>query len=181
MKITYMGKEGRNRRGRFSRRKYAWMLLVMVAILGTIPFADSWLGRQIDVVQPAYAGETMTAKVDAELDKVINEIAQSESGNSKTDDALITIDDNKEGSLPKKDKVSLGCMQFKVSTVQRFWKQLRNDSLTNYDATMIALNCDKAKALAKEAIVKLQGSLWEWSVATQDMGARVGLIRELMN
>src|SRR5207302_8100689 len=154
-----------------------------LGIMAGAIYGDHWVGKELSVVQPepAFAGETMAAKVDAELDNVINQIAQSESGNSKTEDALITIDDNKEGSLPAKDKVSLGCMQMKISTVQLFWKQLHNESLTNYDATMLALNCDKAKALAKDAIIKLKGSLWNWTVATQDMGTRVELIRELMN
>src|SRR5436190_22288196 len=146
MKITYLGKEVRDRRGRFARTR-KWIgrigIFCFAVIMAGAIYADRWNTKELSVVAPVYAGETMQARVEAELDKVINQIAQAESQGSKTEDALITIDDNKAGSLPRKDKVSIGCMQYKVSTVQRHWKLVHGEDLNNYQAVMVALDCDK--------------------------------------
>jgi hypothetical protein len=82
-------------------------------------------------------------------------------------------DDNQAGSLPKKDKVSIGDAAFKVSTVQRFYKKLHGTDLTDMEATLMALDPIKARDLAIESWIKLPGSINEWSCASETMKAQV--------
>jgi hypothetical protein len=123
--------------------------------------------------------DTLAQKIENLKNETIEEIAHKESSNSKTEDALIIFDDNSRGTLSRKNKASIGCMQFKVSTVQHYVKILDKKDITNYDATITALNCDSAKALAKRVIFETEGGLWNWSVATKEMGAKVELIKQL--
>lgn len=127
----------------------------------------------------AVAGDTLTAKVEQLQTDIVEQIAQLESSNVDTKDALIIPDDNKRGTLPRKDKVSIGCMQFKISTVQMYAKQLQQKDLTNYDAVLLALDCPKSKELAKAIIFQTTGGLWNWSVATKEMGLKVEFIKSL--
>lgn len=129
----------------------------------------------------AAAAEDGNAKANKALDAIIEEIAEKESGNVEDSAALVVFDDNKAGTLPRKDKLSYGCMMYKISTVQRHYKAVYGKDLNNLEATMLALNCDQAKSLARAAILKIKGSLYEWSVATHDQGVQVDLIRKMLS
>lgn len=123
--------------------------------------------------------DSLPAKIESLKDQVVEEIAQKESDNAQTSDGLVVIDDNKAKSLPKKDKLSYGCMQMKISTVQFFSKKLYNQDISNHDAIILALDCEKAKALSKDIVFKVQGGLFNWSVADKEMKVRVELIKKL--
>ncbi len=119
---------------------------------------------------------TVESKIELLQNELIDEIARKENINN----IPIVIDDNKAGTLPKKDKVSIGCMQFKIGTIQHYYSYLKKGEITDKEAIMLALDCDKAKELANEIIFKTQGGLWNWSVATKEMGIKVGIIKEMM-
>ena len=187
MKVYVNGKyKGtmRDTRGRFAQTKslivrlvkYSLIVSVLYFGLTNLPtktetvYADREVVKEINV---------MPRKIDALKDELINEISKLESSGTKTEDGLVVIDDNKAGTLPRKDKLSYGCMQFKVSTIQMFAKQVRNEVLNNHQAILLGLDCDEAKKLAKETIFKIEGALWHWSVATKEMGVRVSIIRNL--
>jgi len=123
--------------------------------------------------------DTLSLRIEELKTELINELVVLESDNVGDDEALIVYDDNKNGTLPRKDKVSIGCMQFKIGTIQKYVKELRNEELTNYEATMIALNCEQSKQLSKDIIFEVKGGLWNWSVATEKMGNKVEFIRSL--
>lgn len=125
--------------------------------------------------------DIFSAKVEKLKDEVIEEIAKCESKNASQDLALVTYDNNSRGTLTGKHIASIGVMQFKVGTVQDFYKILHKSTLTNYEATMLALDNKKAKDFAKESIFKIQGALWHWSCATEEMGVRVTMIKSLEN
>ena len=122
--------------------------------------------------------DSLPAKIEVLKNEVVESIWKLES-NASTEDGIVVIDDNKAKSLPRKDKLSYGCMQFKVSTVQHFQKVVYQKDVNNYDAIMIALDCQKAKEFAKDVIFKTQGGLWDWSVATKEMGMKVEIIKSL--
>ncbi len=111
--------------------------------------------------------------------ELINEIAQCETRNIDQSEALIHPDNNKRKTLARKDINSLGVMQYKVSTVQRHVKETTGETITNYEATLLALDNERAKDLAKHAIFEIKGSLWAWTCATPAMGKRVQHIRDL--
>ena len=118
---------------------------------------------------------------DLKIDQLKNEVVDSISKLENESNVPIVFDDNKTGTLSKKDKASIGCMQFKISTVQKYEKDLYKVSLSDTEAVLLALDCTKAKALAKDVIFKVKGGIWNWSVATPEMGAKVEIIKQLEN
>lgn len=188
VRITYMGKEikqPRHKDGKYAQKSYRSMVFGFAAlgiVAGIISLAPKNTVSAVNTEQVITVEVDKTPeKVDALKNKLVDEIAQCESHNAPQDKALIVYDNNSKGTLKGKNVPSIGVMQFKVGTVQHFWKQLYGESLTDYEATMIALNNEQAKKLAKDAIFGIKGALWHWTCATQDMAGRVEILRELGN
>lgn len=179
-------------------RKLAIALLVVFGFVGSYftigTYAEDMSGKLVDaiadsVLPQAYASNGVDSsaiadvivgnRVDALKDALVDELAAKENGDGSALPAY--VDDNKAGSLSRKDKVSYGCMSYKISTVQSQYQTLYGKSLSNLDAVLLALDCGRAKSLAKDAIFKLPGALWNWSAATQEMATRVEVIRSLEN
>lgn len=152
----------------------------IMAILGcAFLIGKNWnnLSPELTAIAPqkVYAAETMESKVDALKQKLIDEMVACENPTH----LLVNADDNKAHSLPIKDKVSIGDMQFKISTIQRFYKTLHGVSLSDREALMLGLDTSKARELALEAWINIKGSINEWSCATEDMKQTVNDIRFL--
>lgn len=157
---------------------HAKMLAIALILAGTFT-AGQYSNPKTVFADRFVEVNTLDEKIDKMKNQVIEQIAKLETHNAKTEDGLIVFDDNSRGTLSRKDKVSIGCMQFKVGTVQHYTKILDKKDISNYEATLIALDCEKAKALAKRVIFEVQGGLWNWSVATEEMGNMVTIIKEL--
>lgn len=135
---------------------------------------------KVQFVQAAdRSNEMFQSKIEKLKDEVVEAIAQCESKNAPQDTAIVEYDNNSKGTLTGKHIASIGVMQFKVGTVQDFHKTLHKKTLTNYEATLLALDNKRAKQLAREAIFGIQGALWHWSCATPEMGAKVTMIKNL--
>jgi hypothetical protein len=154
------------------------VLTTILAIVVTTAFV---VGRysKADVAMALDVQPSFDSKVDGLKNGVVDEIANCESRNSSQDTALVVYDNNSKGTIRGKDIASIGVMQFKVSTVQAFWKQLHKENLSNYEATLLALDNKKAKDLAKDAIFNIQGSVWNWTCATKTIGEKVAIIKSL--
>lgn len=148
---------------------------VIIAVIALVSYFTGLL-HGAETVAQADKQTTLEEKVNEMQIELINEIAKREN----TNNIPIVIDDNKSQTLAKKDKVSIGCIQMKISTIQLFYSQLGKGKISDMDAVLLALDCEKAKAFARESIFKIQGALWHWSVATKEMGTKVELIREMM-
>lgn len=163
--------------GKVVRQFILWLKLSAVASIAMVIGAFLY-GNYIGVsTSITFAGETqnISAKVDQMKNEVIGNIANLE---NETNIPLV-IDDNKKGTLPRKDKISIGCMQFKISTVQHYYNVLKKGEISDMDAVILALDCEKAKSLAREIVFETTGGLWNWSVATKEMGTRVEIIKSL--
>lgn len=156
-------------------------MTVLTTILGVVVTTAFVVGRssKADVAMAQITGDTFESKVESLKDGVVDEIAKCESRNASQDTALVTYDNNSRGTLKGKNLASIGVMQFKVSTVQAFWKQLHKEDLSNYEATLLALDNHKAKDLAKDAIFNIQGAVWNWTCATKTIGEKVAIIKSL--
>ncbi len=126
-------------------------------------------------VPPAYAGETLEAKVEELKQKLADDMVKCENPTH----VLVNPDDNKAGTLPLKDKVSIGDLQMKISTVQNFFHQLHGTNLTDREALMLALDTEKARELAIDSWLNIKGSLNQWSCADDSMREQVKIIRFL--
>jgi len=154
-------------------------MTILTTILSVVVAVTFFIGRysKADIVladEPNYS-----EKIDALKLEVVDEIALCESTNVSQDKALVKYDNNRKGTLAQKNIPSFGVMQFKVSTVQMFWKQLYDKDITNYEATLIALDNTKAKNLAKDAIFGLTGAVHHWTCADKSIIDKVSIIKEL--
>jgi hypothetical protein len=201
MKITYLGKEidrPRDRAGRYAlslwnrekakaRKVYAaaqwWTkrfiapvaLLVLIAAIYGMFTNDTLVAKNVHADTDPFA-----AKITLMQDEVLDALERCESGGAPKDAALVIFDQNSKGTLSRKDAPSLGSFQFKVSTVQNFEQRRSGKRLTNYEATLLALDHSQARELARYAIFGTQGGIFHWSCANEAMVAKVSVIKELM-
>lgn len=191
MKVYYMGKLIQpNQYTRFQRikMKVKYFFKTLAILLGKMSltatvivmiYMAGQVSSPVHVLAEQVNQDRLPQKIESMKSEMVDEIARLETQGAKTEDGLIVFDDNKSGTLARKDKVSIGCMQFKVGTVQHYSKQLYGKELNNYEATLLALDCSKAKELAKEVIFKVKGGIFSWSVATKEMATKVEIIRQL--
>lgn len=116
--------------------------------------------------------DTMPAKIEALKDEVVNDLAKCESAGHTEDDAIVIFDNNKAGTLKRKDIPSFGILQFKVSTVQHYKKLIDGEVLTNKEAIILALEADRAQKLAKDIIFTVDGGIYNW----QNCATKHGLV-----
>lgn len=134
-----------------------------------------WIGASNDTPQVIIT----KANLEGEKDKLVDELMKAE--NPKGNPAeFCYLDDNKSGTLPKKDKPSCGVMAMKLSTVQQFQWECTKERLTDAEAQILALTKDRAKKLAKCAIFE-HDHLGRWTAATQEMFLTVKVIKSLEN
>ena len=184
-KITYLGKDITphiNPIGRYKKMNY--YPLVFAAIVGLIPltlYTNSRVTAMVDKTpEPVIRMVDMgmyAKKIDSLKVEVVNEIAQCETGvNYTQDDGIIKYDNNSRATLTGKNIPSIGVMQYKIESVQRHYRSLFSKDLNNYDAILLALDVNRSKALAKDAIFKL-GAVKEWSCANREIQVKVDVIK----
>jgi hypothetical protein len=127
------------------------------------------------VVPQVFAGETMEGKVDELKEKLLDEMVACENPTH----VLVNPDDNRAGTLPLKDKVSIGDLQYKISTMQHHHKTLYGTNISDREALMLGLDTPRARALAMDAWLNIKGSINAWTCANESMKTQVELIRFL--
>lgn len=112
---------------------------------------------------------------------VITRLAQCESAGHSEDYGLITWDNNAAGTLSARNIPSVGNLQFKVTTVQRYHKERTREELTGKEALLLALDYDRAADLATWIIFETQGGIWNWKNCSDKLGlsAEVTIIKKL--
>lgn len=114
-----------------------------------------------EVQVPVYV-DTMPQKIEALKDEVVKDLESCESAGHTEDDAIVILDNNKAGTLKRKDIPSFGVLQFKVSTVQHYKKLIDGETLTNKQAVLLALEAAEARELAKSIIFETDGGIQNW-------------------
>lgn len=112
--------------------------------------------------------------------KLVEDLMSCESPGYKDEDGLITYDPQKGNTLASKIP-SIGRLQFKVSTVIHYSKNLYNRSLTPTEAIHIALDTEQAKVLARDIMFKSKNKANDWLNCANklDLNKKIDLIKEL--
>lgn len=194
-RITYMGNQvypkpkrivHRDRKGKFSVRRFSYILYAIAAFLLFVVFAplfSNWMGEQNKksnltflAAPPAYAGvvaPTMESKVEDLKESILDRLAACESGGKKEADGIAILDSNNVGSY--------GIFQFQRKTVMHYQK-LRGTDINGRDAIILALQGDKARELAKWIIFDTKaGVAQDWVVCSRKHGlqAEVDILKKL--
>lgn len=130
--------------------------------------------------------ETQIAERDGDLkdivkqleDEVLARLQRDESGDVDTSGGMVFYSNDPRSDLQGtcariggKRNIecdSWGVMQFKLTTVMHYYKELYGEDLTEKEALLIALDDDKARSLARDIIFKVEGGVWNWSAANKD-------------
>lgn len=179
MKINYMG---RRLNGQYDsaksklKRGASWVKRMFKLTLIAGIFIGIGMGitssYAVAYVQPEIIDNT-SQKIDSLKDEVINGIAGCESAGYKEDDGILIFDTNK--------KASIGQLQFQKDTVIHYYKTLYKKDITSKEAVMIALDTDKAKALAKDIVFTTDKGLSNWLNCANKLGlsAEVKAIKKI--
>ena len=158
-------------------RKFVRFILKTTAIGGVTGgalYLAFFLG-QYTVPATIYAEriDNMPWKVEQLKNDVVNQIKSCESGGHKEEDGLIILDTN--------NKMSIGQLQFQTNTVKHYYKTLYDKVITTKEAIEIAIDTDKATALAKDIIFQTDKGLTNWITCANkfDSKAQVKIIKKL--
>jgi len=164
-RITYMGQPVRDSRGRFARFPWIRIILVLCALAWGVGYiGQRWVENELYVapeavqaVQEAFvahADETMESKVERMKDEIVEEIAKCESGGVKEPDATILLDSN--------NQMSIGSWQWQIKSVQHYIKKFEGRDITRVEAIQIAVDHEKAQALATRVMFEEKDGVLNW-------------------
>jgi len=132
------------------RTKRTMLVMAGLSVIGWSVYAGSnYIPRTVwaeKVVTTDMSDSMFKSKIDSLKDKVVAEILSCESAGYKESDGLIIMDTNK--------KLSVGLMQWQVSSVQYYSKTLNNVVLTPTEAIKLALDKEQATKLARDVMFR---------------------------
>jgi len=190
-----MGKElkPRNKKTRRFQKHTSFLIKSMLVAIGTVV---TIYGTLYYKEQPVEYVKIENVKVDSKIIKmmkqdVVKMVRYSEVDRELEQGELFYTNDPHSSISKKCNKVggkrgiacdSWGAFQFKIPTVQFYYKKLYGTELTEMEAMLIALDEDKATALAEDMIFKIEGAVWEWSGAQKNkayLAIQIPLIRKM--
>lgn len=136
------------------------IVLSSVAVLITIILILTLSGNQKYNKEEHYsngldeANKIYLGKINAIKNGLLSELKHCESGTISEDSAPIILDTN--------NKMSIGLYMFQTDTVRHYYRILYGKEITKLDATLIALNEEKARDLAKDIIFKDEKGWKNW-------------------
>jgi len=93
---------------------------------------------------------------------VVARLAACESAGHSEDDGIIIFDTN--------NRASIGRLQFQKATVIHYMKRLYGQDITAKEAVLIALDTEKAKALATDIIFTTDNDATDWLNCSNKLG-----------
>ena len=165
----------RKHNGRYARKgmKTAAVLGVMFGVIALIVIVNTANKTEYSVIPEVHAEPSFEGKIEDLKADVVERLKQCESREATEDDAVINPHD---GGSP-----SFGLLQFKLATVQHYVKKFEGKDITRYEALQIAMDEERARALAKQVIFEEVGGVFNWENCTriQNLAPRIEVIREL--
>lgn len=172
---VYNKKLTRDVYGKFSPSKFKErmkvlrnIVIVAALVLVGITYTSFKVSRATSI-----QSENFEAKVEALKDKLVEDIRNCERSIYNESDAPIILDTNK--------KMSIGTFMYQKTTVQHYYKTLYGQKITPKEATLIALDENKARELTYDIIFKDSKGIANWHNCAVKVGGydRVKLIKEL--
>lgn len=173
----------RSSNGRW-KKTGGWIGRIFIALIIAISISPFLPKRALEVnnipmVPNVASAETITPEIVEKMKKdVVERLQASESKGHEIKDGemFITLDPNSKmkdaclriGGKSPVDCYSFGVFQIKISTAQRWYKMLYQKDITEMEAMNIVLDKQKAESLAIDAIVGIEGAIYEWSGALKD-------------
>lgn len=147
-------------------------LLFWAVVIGSIFLAVRIFFPKVEysIVEKEIVIDNLSEKINELKGELMATLKKGESLGSKECNALITFDPNPNNK--KVEVPSLGCYQFKVSTVIYYYKKLYSKDITRTEAIQIAIDENRAGELARDIIFKEKGGIENWYNTTNKYGLR---------
>ncbi len=192
-----MGKELKPKDKKIQYKKHTRFLIKsMLVAIGTVVIVYGILYYKTQHVEYTKAQESGKEKIDSKIiaimkADVVKMIRYSEVNRELEQGELFYTNDPHSSISKKCNKVggkrgiscdSWGILQFKIPTVQFYYKKLYGENLTEMEAMLVALDKNKATALAEDIIFKIEGGVWEWAGAQKNkayLSKQIPFIRSL--
>lgn len=152
--------------------------LVVIIALGFIELGG-YINPTIKVEARDVLVDNLGAKVSTLKEEVITAIQDCERAGFEESDGLITFDPHRTNK--RVQPASLGTYQYKVSTVQYYYKALYNKDITPKQAVLIALDDDKARDLTRDIMFTTKNGRDNWITCTNKpaVSQKLAIIKEL--
>lgn len=176
-----MKKQKRDNKGRFRRAVSKMSLFTLITLL-LVSAYGAGVKSHTNTVQFVKAQEVdnLTPKIEKLKGEVLDTIRDCERAGHTEDDGLITFDPHKTNK--KVEIPSIGEYQFKVPTVQYYYKALYGKDITRKEAVLIALDSTKARELASSVIFDSKSGTGDWincGENNKDVQRKLLVIKEL--
>lgn len=157
-----------------------WPYLVGVVLMVSL-FASTFTVKLEATTVRGASVEIPPSTIDTLKGDLVARLAQCEGAGHKEDDAIITYDNNRAGTLTGKTVFSLGNLQWKVSTVQHYAKLRDGSVLTQKEAVLLALDLKQASDLASYVIFETPNGINNWQNCANRLGLQgeVAIIKKL--
>ena len=182
-------------------------VLILLYTVGVIAFIIfhvvfmNWIenkNAELDAIQAANTliieARTIEEKVVDLKNEVRNKIMNRESAGIVVEagDLFPTFDPSRSnmdscrrvGGKMNLDCLSFGPLQFKLSTIIYYEKEINNVDVTEMEALVIAHDLERSSKLFDDIVYNVEGGIWNWSAALIDPGyynTVIPIIRNLIN
>ncbi len=128
-------------------------------------------------------GDSLKAKVTEIKADLVESLAKCESLGHADDYGLIVYDNNSRGTLSDRNIPSIGALQFKVTTVQKYEKMRSGTTLSGKDAIELALDAQQSRDLATYVIFETDNGIANWTNCATQLGlpSEIKVIKKLLN
>lgn len=147
--------------------------LVAIAILG-IYTAGQMSTTSIYVKADDKSDYMYQTKIEGLKDAVMSKLSLCEGAGHKESDGLIIMDTN--------NKISVGLFQWQISSVQHYYKLMTGKDITAKEATILALDNERARELAKFVAFNTKNKIgkdWVNCNAKYNLDAQVDIIKSM--
>jgi len=138
-------------------------VVVGIVVLGRIAFPKVVYQPQVKEV----VLDNLTGKVNQLKGELVISLKQCESQGYNEESGLVTFDPHPTNK--KVQPASFGLYQFKVSTIQYYYKKFYNQEVSGKQAILIALDDQKSSELASDIIFR-DGALSNWYNCSKKLG-----------
>ena len=146
--------------------------------------------KEVQVVVEKNIGVSLENKVEELKQNLMDDLREKEVGSLGPDDLIIVFDPTRKNlsSCQKVGGVKLYCYSFgpynfKITTMQHYYKKFYGEDLTQHQALEYALDEELSREVAYKVIFEEVGGIWNWENSANKINAkaRIEIIRELEN
>lgn len=166
---------------------WAVLIIALVIVFGGYVFKNTDIleyKQQISATQAldglveSIVPKTLEEKIEELKDEVRTKILNGESAGIVVEEGALFPTFDPYGAILDKcrriggkmdlDCLSFGQLQFKLSTIIKYEKDLNGNDITEMEALVIAHDTERASKLFDDIVYGVEGGIWNWSVAEHD-------------